>query len=98
MLKLKQIRPSRDKKHKMEAVFEKDGKELITRFGAVGYKDYTMYSADERDAKKKAYIARHAMNEDWTDPTKAGTLSRYILWNKPTISSSVEDFIKRFKL
>jgi hypothetical protein len=82
----------------MEAVFEKDGKELITRFGAVGYKDYTMYSMDEREAKKKAYIARHAVNEDWSDPTKAGTLARYVLWNKPTIVGSIEDFIKRFKL
>lgn len=98
VLKLKEVRPAKNKKYKLEAVFIKDGKELITRFGAVGYKDYTIYSTDEREGKKRSYIARHSVNEDWSDPVKAGTLSRYILWNKPTVAESVKDFVKRFKL
>ena len=48
-------------------------------FGASGYDDYILSG---NDVKKKAYIARHRVNENWNDPYSAGTLSRYILWNK----------------
>lgn len=97
-VELKEVRASKIRKYKLEAIFLIDGREKVVRFGASGYKDYTQYSADEREEKKRAYIARHSVNEDWSDPTKAGTLSRYILWNKPTVVGSIEDFIKRFKL
>ena len=68
-----------------------DGKHID--FGASGYSDYTL-SKDEN--KKKAYISRHKVNEDWTDPYKAGTLSRFILWNLPTVQDSYNDYKKRF--
>jgi hypothetical protein len=38
------------------------------------------------------------MNEDWTDPTRAGTLSRFILWNKPTLRSSIRSYRRRFRV
>jgi hypothetical protein len=50
------------------------------------------------DKKKDAYIARHKVNENWNDPKSAGALSRYILWNKTTLSASIADFKKRFNL
>jgi len=73
---------------------------LLRKFGAKGYKDYIQYSKEDpelAEKKKSAYIARHQVNEDWTDPLKAGTLSRYILWNKPTLRASIADFRKRFE-
>jgi hypothetical protein len=36
------------------------------------------------------------MHEDWTDPTRAGTLSRFVLWNKPTLRASIRSYRKRF--
>jgi hypothetical protein len=39
------------------------------------------------EAVKKAYIARHRVNEDWGDIRTAGALSRFILWG-PTRSIS----------
>jgi len=36
------------------------------------------------------------MGENWNDPTSAGALSRWILWNKPSFKGSVADFKKRF--
>ena len=82
---------------KMKAVFyDKDNKKVkTTRFGADGYSDYTKHKDDER---KKRYIDRHKKNENWNDPKAAGTLSRYILWNKPTIKASIDDYKRRFNL
>lgn len=76
---------------KYRAIFD-DGRH--TDFGASGYTDYTMGSHDE--AKKHAYLARHRVNEDWTDPRKPGTLSRYILWNLPSLQDSIADYKRRF--
>jgi hypothetical protein len=47
--------------------------------------------------KKDAYIARHKVNENWNEPTSAGALARFILWNKKTLNESISDFKRRFK-
>ena len=76
------------------AIFYKDGRPYkTTHFGAAGYSDFTI---QKDPARKKLYIARHEVNEDWTDPTAAGTLARYILWNKETIFDSFQDYKRRF--
>jgi hypothetical protein len=94
-MKLVKIAPSTNPKKKYDAVFRlDDGKEKIVRFGAAGYTDYTL-SHDE--VKKQAYLARHK-SEDWNNPLTAGALSRWILWNKPTVRGSVIDFRNRFNL
>lgn len=64
-------------------------------FGAKGMSDYTIHKDEER---KQRYIDRHKSNENWDDIETAGAWSRWILWNKPTIKSSLEDMIKRFKI
>lgn len=75
--------------------YDNNGKYIkSTNFGATGYSDYTIHKDDDR---KNRYIARHS-NEDWSDPTKAGTLSRFILWNKKTLNDSFKDYLKRFGL
>ena len=67
------------------------GSGVNIHFGAKGYQDYTTHHDDQR---KERYIKRHS-NEDWTK-INAGSLSRYILWNKKTLTASVKDFEKRF--
>lgn len=62
-----------------------------------GYKGGSTYIDHKDDKKKDAYIARHKVNENWNDPTSAGALARYILWNKKTLSASIADFKKKFK-
>lgn len=97
-IRLKAIRPSHRPEKKWDAVFEyKDTKTTFVQpFGQRGYSDYTKHKDDKR---KQRYIARHKrMHEDWDDPTRAGTLSRYILWNKKTRKASIEDYKKRFHL
>jgi hypothetical protein len=64
-------------------------------FGAKGSSTYI----DHQDEKKKdAYIARHRVNENFNNPMTAGSLARFILWNKTTLSASINDFKKRFNL
>ena len=47
---------------------------------------------------RDAYLKRHIVNENWDDFTSAGSLSRYILWEKPTIEASIKFFKSKFKL
>ena len=52
-------------------------------FGARGYMNYGLYKRQDpatAELKRRAYIARHSATEDWTDPHRAGTLARYLLW------------------
>ena len=83
---------AKDGVHKFVAKFD-DGK--VVKFGALGYDDFTT-TGDLK--KKKSYLARHRANEDWTDPKTPGALSRWILWNKPTLDESIEHYIKKFRM
>jgi hypothetical protein len=93
--------PATDKA-KYIAKFERDGRTITTKFGAAAYKDYTIYYRTEgksaADKRRAAYIARHSATEDFTDPTKAGTLSRYILWEKSTVTAAITAYRRRFDL
>ena len=63
-----------------------------------GQKGGSTYIDHKDEDKKKAYLARHRVREDWSDPTTAGALSRWLLWNLKTLSASIADFKKRFNL
>ena len=90
------FRDSTNKNKKMMAIFSKDGKKIkTTHFGQKGASDYTIHKDNER---KQRYINRHKKRENWNNPMSAGSLSRYILWNKKTIKNSIKDYKKRFNL
>jgi len=91
------IENSTSKNKKLKAIFyDKDKKKIRSiQFGAKGYSDYTIHKDDER---KKRYINRHKKNENWNDPMTAASLSRWILWNLPTLQASINDYKKRFNL
>ncbi len=100
-MSLVSIKPSNDGKHKYTATFLKDGRESTTKFGAVGYKDFILYNQDDKvraNIRKKAYLIRHRDKENWNDYTSAGALSRWILWNLPTLEASIADYKRRFNL
>ena len=99
MVKLLSIRPSEDSKYKYTATFETEGgRTKTTHFGAKGMKDYTLYPPGVREQHKASYLARHRVTENWNDPTSAGALSRWVLWNLPTVSGSIRDYKRRFNL
>ena len=95
-MKLLSIKPSTKSEKKYMAVFETDkGTTKTTHFGAAGMDDFTKTKNKEQ---KERYLARHKANENWNDPTSAGALSRYVLWNKPTLRTSISDFKSKFRL
>ena len=95
-MRLKTLRRSRNPEKKWDAVFEKDGKEKVVAFGAKGYSDFTKHKNTTRKAR---YIKRHSgMGEHWDKPDTPGALSRWILWNKPSLKGSLRDFRKRFNI
>jgi hypothetical protein len=104
MYYFKSFKSSDDGIHKYEITFENDeNKRTKTiKFGAKDYNDYTIYYKEDgkkkADEMKDAYIARHKVNEKFDNPYTAGALSRWILWNKPTVKESLVDYIKRFRL
>lgn len=94
-LKLVKITKSPKKDKKLMAIFNKDGKEIVRHFGAKGYSDYTQHKDPNR---MKRYSNRHKSRENWKDPTTPGALSKYVLWNKPSLKASIADYKKRFNL
>ena len=88
------IKKSTNSKKKYMAIFyENDKKIKTTHFGCAGMSDYTKH---KDKARKQRYMNRHKSRENWENPISAGSLSRYILWNKPTLRASINDFKKRF--
>jgi hypothetical protein len=94
-MKLISITPSDKPEKKLKATFENDGRTKTTHFGAAGMTDYTKSKDPERKAR---YLARHSANENWNDPTSAGALSRWVLWNKTSLEASKADYKRRFGL
>ena len=99
---LKLQTPNNDK-YKYEAVFInlETNKEKKVPFGAAGYNDYTIYyktkGKEEADKHKERYIKRHDKREDFEDAITAASLSRYVLWQEPTIGAGLRYYLKRFK-
>lgn len=49
------------------------------------------------EVKRRNYLKRHQVNEDWTNPRSAGALSALILWGKnKDINKNIENFKNKF--
>ena len=86
-------------KHKQfDAIIHRENGRIKTvPFGQAGASDYILHKNKDR---KMNYILRHeGMNEDWSADgyDTAGWLSRWLLWNKPSLKSSIQDINNRFK-
>ena len=111
LIKIIATPPTSDKKYVAEfELLKDDGKKKIKKvgFGAKGYRDFTLMnkkgnkhyikSNADRLRIKNAYRARHTKDLDTKDFTRAGFLSYYLLWNKPTLGASIIAYKKKFKL
>ena len=94
-MKLIKVEKISDGIHKYKAIFDNDGRQKTTKFGASGMDDYTItHDKEQRDR----YRRRHAKDLKTGDTTRAGFLAWYILWNKPTIEASIADYRRKFNL
>jgi len=95
-MKLLYVRRSDRKQKKLVAKFALEGgSERTIHFGA---KNSTTFAEGASETKKKAYLARHKVREDWNNPLTAGALSKWILWTEPSIKKGIAAFKKRFKV
>jgi hypothetical protein len=94
-MKLVSISESTKPDKKMTAVFfnENTGRKRTIHFGSAGMDDYTL---TKDKAQRQLYLERHAARENWDEPTTAGALSRWILWNKTSKTAAIADYKKRF--
>ena len=74
-----------DKPDKKYYIITSNNKKIY--FGLASASDFTIHKDEER---KQRYINRHKKNENWNDKDTAGFWSRWLLWNKPTISESYQ--------
>ncbi len=98
-----ELRKSKRENKKYVAYFENN----TTHFGDDSYRDFILMndrnskfyepSKAEREKVRANYRGRHA-KDNLNDPTSAGALSYYLLWNKPTLKASIRDFERRFKI
>jgi len=92
IIKLISIKKSTSNIKKFTATFEINGRKKITQFGAKGMSDYLHHHDILR---RKRYYLRHSKDLNTNNPAKAGFLSMFILWNKPTLQSSIADYRRR---
>jgi predicted solute-binding protein len=94
----------RPDKRYMAVFYDKNNKVKTTHFGYAitddkGIKKYgSTYIDHKNDELKSAYIARHQVNEDFSDYMSSGSLAFHILWNKKSLRESIADYKKRFRL
>ena len=92
-VKLVSIKKSPKSGKKLRATFTSaSGKTKHTDFGAAGMSDYTKHR--DRDRRQR-YIDRHAKDLRTNDPTRAGYLSMFVLWNKPSQKASIANYRSR---
>lgn len=95
-LSLVSIKPSEKPGKKLVATFDREDRKKRVHFGAAGMDDYTKTHDKEQRAR---YIERHRANENWSDPTSPGALSRFILWGESvSLVRNIAAFKKRFNL
>ena len=96
-MKLLKVTASKDKNKRYSAHFIKkdDGKIKVVSFGSPDHDNFTIHKDEKR---KRAYLARHKKDLRTNDPTRAGYLSYFLLWNKPTLRQSIRDFKQKFNL
>ena len=92
MIKVIEFKKLKSGKKKYQITFIKNGKKYIRKFGAAGMSDFTIHKDKTR---RNRYISRHKKDLKTRDPMKPGYLSMYILWNKPSIQSSLKDYKRR---
>ena len=63
-------------------------------FGDANYQSYP----DHQDLQRKQnYLSRHS-NENWNDFMTPASCSRWILWNKTSLTASYKDYRSKFNL
>jgi hypothetical protein len=94
-IKLISIKKASRSGKKLAATFETNGRQKVIYFGAAGASDYTKHKDKER---RNRYIFRHHKDLGTGNPARAGYLSMFVLWNKPSLQASISDYRRRLNV
>ena len=84
------VQPSRRKDKRLQATFP--GR--VVHFGSKGGSTYIDHGDPDVRA---AWLARHAVNENWRDWRSAGALARWLLWEETTLRKAVDTLNRKQK-
>ena len=91
-IKLVSIKRSTKSGKKLMAAFLTNGRQKVIHFGAAGMSDFTK----NKDPRRKSfYVRRHSKDLGTGNPSRAGFLSMFVLWNKPSLQASIADYKRR---
>ena len=64
-----------------------------------GQRDAGVCTINQDEAARKAYIARHGKAENWgrTRVMTPGWLSRYLLWEKPSLDETIAAASRKYR-
>ena len=83
------------RKNKKYDLLDSDKKYLLS-FGHSQYEDYTIHKNQTRQAN---YLSRHGKEDHSAkNVISAAFMSRWLLWNLPTLTASIRDVNKRFNI
>ena len=83
------------RKHKKYDLLDSNKKYLLS-FGDNRYEEYTMHKNQTRQAN---YLSRHGKEDHSANNViSAAFMSRWLLWNKPSLTASIRDVNKRFNI
>jgi hypothetical protein len=91
-IKLISIKKSKKSGKKLTATFEINGRKKVIHFGAAGMSDMNKHKNIQR---RNRYIKRHLKDLKTNDPSRAGYLSMFVLWNKSSLQASIADYRRR---
>ncbi len=95
MIELINFERSKRPTKKYVAVFRIDGKRKKTiHFGQKNAEDFTIHKNINR---MRAYKRRHAYDR-YDEPLTAGALSWWVLWNKPDLNQSLNNYLRVFNI
>jgi len=97
MIKYIQLLKSKKENKRFDAkFFDIDRKKI--KSVSFGLKGGNTFIEHKNTKTKDAWVARHSVTGDWTRPDTASSLAFHILWNKPSVSASYNDYLKKFNL
>jgi hypothetical protein len=96
-IKLISIKKSNRSGKKFMATFDTNGRKKVIHFGFNNNtkNDYTKHHDIKR---RNRYIFRHQKDTKTGDPSRAGYLSLFVLWNKPSLQGSIADYRRRLNV
>jgi len=99
-MKLVSITRTANERKEFKAIFNKNGKEYVRRFGTASNYVLNSNKTDaDRDAYRKRHRAMKAEAKALNDPMSPASLSMYVLWgDSRSLSKNITAFKRRFNL